>query len=122
MKIRIKGNSVRYRLTKSEVETFCDTGHFAETTEFNGRTFIYALKISETKTHMDAEFVDNTITLIVPEAVCKGWNVNNQVGFEHTVTLNNGNTLFLLVEKDFVCMDETNEDQSDNYPNPKAVC
>nr|WP_298789775.1 hypothetical protein [uncultured Allomuricauda sp.] len=121
MKIRIKGNSIRYRLTKTEVEAFCTTGYFSETTEFNDHKLTYALKVSETKTHLDAEFVDDTITLIVPEAICKGWNINNQVGFEHTLALNNGNTLFLLVEKDFVCMDETIEDQSDNYPNPKAL-
>jgi hypothetical protein len=30
--------------------------------------------------------------------------------------------LFLLIEKDFVCLDNTFEDQSDNYPNPNAVC
>jgi hypothetical protein len=28
------------------------------------------------------------------------------------------NSLYLLVEKDFVCLDETSEDQSDNYENP----
>ena len=121
MKIRIKGNSVRYRLTRSEVETFCNTGHFAETTEFNGQTFTYALAVSETKKHMDAEFLNDTITLIVPKETCKGWNVNDKVGFEHTLTLDNGNKLSLLVEKDFICMDRTTEDQSDNYPNPRAM-
>jgi hypothetical protein len=25
-----------------------------------------------------------------------------------------------LLEKDFACLDNTLEDQSDNYPNPKA--
>ncbi len=119
MKIRIKGNSIRYRLTRSEVETFCHTGYFAESTEFNERNFTYALKVSETNTDMYAEFLDNTIILNVPAATSKNWDVNNLVGFEHTVTLKNGNKLFLLVEKDFVCMDETVEDQSDNYPNPK---
>jgi hypothetical protein len=24
------------------------------------------------------------------------------------------------LEKDFTCLDETGEDQSDNYPNPKT--
>jgi hypothetical protein len=32
--------------------------------------------------------------------------------------MENGKELFLLLEKDFVCLDETIEDQSDNYPNP----
>ncbi|WP_299485395.1 DUF7009 family protein [uncultured Allomuricauda sp.] len=121
MKIRIKGNSIRYRLTRSEVEIFCNTGYFSEATEFNDRTFTYALKVSEANTEMDAKFLDDSIILYVPAATSKNWDVNNLVGFEHTMTLNNGNELFLLVEKDFVCMDETTEDQSDNYPNPKAL-
>jgi hypothetical protein len=36
--------------------------------------------------------------------------------------IGNDKYLFLLVEKDFVCLDNTVEDQSDNYPNPNAVC
>ena len=28
----------------------------------------------------------------------------------------------LLIEKDFVCIDNTDEDQSDNYPNPNLKC
>ena len=33
-----------------------------------------------------------------------------------------GKDLFLLIEKDFVCLDHTFEDQSDNYPNPNKLC
>jgi hypothetical protein len=29
--------------------------------------------------------------------------------------------LQLLVEKDFTCLDNVDEDQSDNYPNPLAL-
>ena len=43
-------------------------------------------------------------------------------GFQHKQALSNGKELFLLVEKDFVCLDNTFEDQSDNYPNPNAHC
>lgn len=44
MKIRIKGNSIRYRLTKTEVETFCKTGSYKETTNFGNSVFTYQLK------------------------------------------------------------------------------
>jgi len=27
-----------------------------------------------------------------------------------------------LLEKDFVCLDHTTEDQSDNYENPNTTC
>jgi hypothetical protein len=40
----------------------------------------------------------------------------DKVGYEGT----HGN-LHLLVEKDFTCLDNVAEDQSDNYPNPLAA-
>ncbi|MFT5833421.1 MAG: hypothetical protein ACI97N_001048, partial [Cognaticolwellia sp.] len=46
---------------------------------------------------------------------------NNQVGFKYEMPLENGEILSLLLEKDFVCLDERGEDESDNYPNPKAM-
>jgi len=38
-----------------------------------------------------------------------------RVGFE-----NHYGALHLLIEKDFTCLDNVDEDQSDNYPNPLA--
>ncbi|TMU56146.1 DUF7009 family protein [Flagellimonas algicola] len=119
MKIRIKGNSVRYRLTKTEVETFCKTGYYEERTEFNTKTFTYALKAVDVD-NLGAEFMEDTVTLLVPKKWSSNWFENNRVGFENTMILNNKSELFLLVEKDFACLDNTTEDQSDNYPNPKA--
>ena len=58
----------------------------------------------------------------MPDAIAKEWVESNEVGFQHKLQLENGTELFLLIEKDFVCLDNTFEDQSDNYPNPNAVC
>lgn len=118
MKIRLKGNSVRFRLTKTEVETFCKTGYFAEHTEFNTNVFTYALKSKEGLEGLEADYKENTITVYLSAKEQDNWALTERVGFQNTVRLKNGQELFLLVEKDFVCMDETIEDQSDNYPNP----
>ncbi len=119
MKIRIRGNSIRYRLTKSEVETFCNTGRFTETTDFGNAKFTYALEAKEGIDTLAAQFHDQTITLFLETGISKSWFESNKIGFSHSVTGANGTELKLLIEKDFVCMDETVEDQSDNYPNPK---
>jgi hypothetical protein len=58
----------------------------------------------------------------MPKSIADEWTESNEVGFQHIQILPNGTELFLLVEKDFVCLDNTFEDQSDNYPNPNAVC
>ena len=120
MKIRIKGNSIRYRLTKTEVEAFCSTGHIAEQTEFNSNSFTYELKAKTGISQLEANFTNNTITLYLPENQRHNWHTNTKVGFENRMTLAAGKELSLLVEKDFVCLDVRDEDESDNYPNPLA--
>tara|TARA_R110002051_G_scaffold105833_4_gene178923 strand:+ start:21814 stop:22176 length:363 start_codon:yes stop_codon:yes gene_type:complete len=120
MKIRIKENTIRFRLTKTEVATFAKTGYFAEHTEFGTAIFTYQLKAKQAITDLEADYENNTITIYFPDSEKKDWANSSKVGFENTYKTSTGITLFILVEKDFVCMDETNEDQSDNYPNPKA--
>jgi hypothetical protein len=121
MKIRIKGNSIRYRLTKTEVETFCKTGSFKETTDFGDSIFTYVLQSKEDIDTLDAQFQSNTITLFLEKSKCKDWFESKQIGYKQSIERTNGTTLTLLIEKDFICMDETIEDQSDNFPNPKLL-
>ncbi|MBU2907350.1 hypothetical protein KO529_21290 [Arenibacter algicola] len=118
MKIRIKGNSIRYRLTKSEVATFCAVGFYEEQTEFKDHIFKYVLRSKENISHLEADFKNDTIIMYLPEKDKLVWKKSDRVGFQHTMALEKGKELFLLLEKDFVCLDETIEDQSDNYPNP----
>ncbi|MCK0136739.1 hypothetical protein [Arenibacter sp. S6351L] len=121
MKIRIQGNSVRYRLTRSEVESLKKDGYYKEQTAFNGKSFIYAVAAKENITGLQAEFKGDTITLLLPKNESLKWPDSEQVGYENKMVLNDGQVLNLLLEKDFVCLDERVEDQSDNYPNPKAT-
>lgn len=120
MKIRIKGNSIRYRLTKTEVETFCKTGSYQETTDFGTSVFTYVLKAKKGIDTLEASFEENTITLYLSDKERSDWAISDRVGFNGTMDLPNGQQLSLLLEKDFVCLDETVEDQSDNYPNPRT--
>lgn len=118
MKIRIKGNSIRYRLTKSEVDMFCKTGRLEEVTNFGNSVFTYAIQAKEAIHMLDAQFEANTVTLFLDKEKSKHWFESNEVGFTHSVKKGNGTNLLLLLEKDFACLDEREEDQSDNYPNP----
>jgi hypothetical protein len=120
MKIRIKGNTIRFRLTKTEVDTLCKEGYIEEITYFGDRTFSYAVQRSAIPT-MEATFSENKLTLAISEDKVANWETNQQVGFEHAMPVGDNKTLELLLEKDFACLDERLEDQSDNYPNPKAL-
>ncbi|MDC6390520.1 hypothetical protein PP182_17660 [Maribacter sp. PR1] len=118
MKIRIKGNSVRLRLTKTEVGVFCKKGLYEEKTHFPDKIFTYSLQKKNGIDHIEANFSDDSIIVNISEDLVIDWDINTVVGFQHYQKLLNDETLFLLIEKDFVCLDETIEDQSDNYPNP----
>ena len=121
MKIRIKGNSVRFRLTKTEVERFCKEGIYEETTLFASNTLIYTLKGKTGIKELEADFLENRIIIYMPEEELLTWANSDKVGYSNSVDWNDTSSLSLLVEKDFTCLDNTVEDQSDNYPNPKLL-
>jgi hypothetical protein len=131
MKLRIKGNSLRIRLTKTEVSTLANTGYLEEKTVFPGNDFTYALQRADDATELSATFSNNKMTMFVPAAFVKDWPENEVVGIHANMPLSNNarpddpfgrDSLYLLLEKDFVCLDETTEDQSDNFENPNKTC
>lgn len=122
MKIRIKGNSIRFRLTQSEVKQLSETGSVQESTEFGDTMFQYRVQLMKGIEQLQATYSKNQILLLVPEVDGKTWFQNETVGFEHGMPLPKGEKLHLLLEKDFTCLENTVEDQSDNYPNPKLQC
>lgn len=123
MKIRIKGNSVRMRLSRSEVERFGKEGYLEEQTLFVNGAFTYALAQKENGDELTAGVEGQKVTMYVPEKLTKEWTGTDMVGLNANMPLPNGEQLFLLLEKDFKCVDAAvNEDQSDNYDNPLMSC
>ena len=116
MKLRVKGNSIRYRLSKSDVSRFLENGQISEEVNFGNSSLFYELTI----THNDqlyATFTNQTITVFMPLQMASGWDKTEQVGFSGSF-----NNLNILIEKDFQCIDNNLEYQSDNYPNPLLNC
>lgn len=123
MKIRIKGNSIRYRLTKTEIADFGRNGYLEERTSFpSGTSLHYRLEKKAAIENMEASYSGNSITIYVPEKIAEEWTKTDVVGYDYILPMSEGEQLFLLIEKDFVCLDHTLEDQSDNYPNPNKAC
>jgi hypothetical protein len=114
MKLRIKGNSLRYRLTRSDIAQLAKVGFLEDKIDFGEQALLYALQLTD-KEELSANLVNSTITLYMPKSKLIEWENTDKVGFE-----NASGDLHLLVEKDFKCLDKVEEDQSDNYPNPLA--
>ncbi len=124
MKLRIKGNSLRLRLTKGEVEEFGKKGKVTDSIEFGSsehNKLTYSLISSDESNRVTTEFDNGKITVFVPASVAQSWTGFEQVGFDAIQRLVGEESLSILVEKDFVCLTEREgEDESDNYPHPKA--
>jgi len=113
MKLRIKGSSIRYRLTQSDMER-AKEGYLEEQVNFAGTPLIYALQTTEGQ-ELTCSYIGNKITLNIPRTAIESFANTDVVGYD-----NQDGGVYLLIEKDFTCLDEVNEDQSDNYPNPLA--
>jgi hypothetical protein len=121
MKIRIKGNSVRLRLTKSEVKCISEDIPVSEKVDFGSTQLYYQIDSIDIDQPV-AKFENNMISITLPKSFTANWVNNEVVGIEHLQKNINGSELILLIEKDFVCLDRTFEDQSDNYEHPKNIC
>ncbi len=121
MKIRIQGNAVRIRLSKKDLEKLTNEGSVIEYTTFGAARFSYAVERTDMG-QLSATFENGKITMLIPEAYIKDWATNDVVGFDATMQTSTTDTLYLLIEKDFKCLDQTTEDQSDQYENPKQNC
>ena len=121
MKLRIKGNSVRIRLSVTEVQLLSSGMQLQEITRFGDSQLVYAVQPVDAE-NMHATFSNNKITLQVPSVYLQGWPSNSVVGFEELVNVGGGDTLHLLLEKDFKCLDVSEEDQSDFFENPAKSC
>lgn len=116
MKIRIKDNTVRIRLTKSEVASLSENGRIISKTEFLNKDFVYGIEILYQE-GLSISFEDEEMMVQMPKSYVEEWVNTDRVTFEET-----HNKILILLEKDFVCIDRPEEDQSDNYPNPNLVC
>lgn len=125
MKIRIRGNAIRLRLMQNEVAEIAEKGIFQEETHFpSGEKFTYALEAAQVPA-LQAHFSGNKICIKAPEAEVKHWANSDQVGMENFVELPSGETLRILVEKDFKCLtprDHEPEEQAYENPLDKHTC
>jgi hypothetical protein len=123
MKLRIKGNSIRLRLSQSEVEEFNSSGFFEETTRLGTATndvFYYRLQKSEVL-NIAAKLEDRRILVDIPTEMAGQWALSDQVGMEHYQETGRSEQLRILIEKDFQCLKpRAGEDESDNFPNSEA--
>lgn len=121
MKLRIKDDSVRLRLTQSEVEELALQGkYFSNCQIIKGKEELrYGIEATREEA-ASIRFSQGILCAYVPADKITEWAESEQIGISEEIE-NRGDMLSLLIEKDFTCLtSRPSEDESDNYPNPLA--
>jgi len=119
MKLRIHGDSLRIRVTKTDLSRLQSDGRISATLEVApGQALTYALAITDGSA-IDVDFTDAALSVYLPRARAALWYADAEVSVEGVKLLPGGKTLEVLVEKDFTCLvPRAGEDQSDYFANP----
>jgi hypothetical protein len=124
MKLRVRNNSLRLRLTQSEVAQFKESGYVEEKVEFDatGENCLRYALVSADVSEISSTIQGHKITIHIPKAQGRKWADSNLVGLENDQDIGGGKMLRILVEKDFTCLERRDgEDDGDTFPHPGAI-
>jgi hypothetical protein len=82
-----------------------------------GARFTYALQREPSATIPTVQYTENKVLVLLPADQADVWGGSDLVGIAEDISLGE---LALLVEKDFACLDRSDEDNQDTFANPNA--
>jgi hypothetical protein len=112
MKLRFYSNTLRLRLSQSDVARLAETGRVEENVEFPGRTLTYAIALGPSP-EIGAAFDGERIEVMVPVETGRSWIGTDQIGIENPIC-----SPKILIEKDFKCLHENAAVDVEAFPNP----
>ncbi|MEO8467100.1 MAG: hypothetical protein ABI640_17345 [Gammaproteobacteria bacterium] len=120
MKLRIRGNSLRLRVSRTELLQIAEQGSAEDSIRFApGAEWRYGIEVHPGG-DVAARFAGNSLRVIVPKASVERWLDEREVAIEGEQAIGSGETLRILVEKDYTCLaPRSGEDDSDLFVNPQ---
>jgi hypothetical protein len=121
MKLRLQSNSIRLRLKRDEVAQLIKENIVEEVITFGAdQALRYCLQVSHNLSAPQATFRMGEVLIKVPYDMATHWALSKQVGIEGTQDIAGQAPLQILVEKDFACLNGTDEQNVGTFPNPLA--
>lgn len=120
MKLRLRENTVRFRLTRSEVVALVNGEVVEQTTRFAIGQSLSCAIIPSTDPRARMAYAGGEILLRLPTSLIAGWAETAEVSLRLEQRVDDDATLQILVEKDFVCL-HGDDDNADAFPNPAAA-
>ena len=117
MKLRLLGNSIRLRLTRTDVNALGEGRPVVERTEFaDGAALEFALVPADVE-GIEAHFDGQRLAVRAPTALLTAWASSDRVALAEP---DPGAVPAILVEKDFACLSpRAGDDDADTYAHPE---
>jgi hypothetical protein len=121
MKLRIKGDSLRLRLSQGEMRSLAERGEVEDRISFPGGAALrYRVGVDKTSTAISAAYATNLIDILIPRVLAERWCGTDLVTLSASQPLAGGE-LRLVLEKDWACLaPREGEDETDNFPHPRS--
>jgi hypothetical protein len=121
VKLRIKGDSLRLRLSQGEMRALAERGEVEDRVSFPGDAALrYRLRVDHKNDAISASYASNLIDILVPRALSERWCGSDLVTLSASQPLAAGE-LRVVLEKDWACLaPREGEDESDNFPHPRS--
>ena len=119
MKLRVKGNSLRLRLTRSEVTRLYQEGAVRERAEFGPAEILtYEIRADSETDAVRTVFRSGSVQVLASPERLREWAASEEVG----IYAQSG-PMEVAIEKDFRCLTRPEEQWDDDvYPNPEESC
>lgn len=126
MKLRLKGNSIRVRLDRRDIERLIGEGRVDDAVRFGPKlAFSYAVELgSAPRERPIASYGDGRLTIQIDPADAEAWLASDRIRFDHVQPVEGG-VVRVLLEKDFACIDRPPGEEADDayaFPNPAISC
>ncbi|MEK0439387.1 MAG: hypothetical protein RLZZ504_303 [Bacteroidota bacterium] len=97
MKIRLSNNSIRIRLSQSDLDSIKNGISLSIQLPIGTQDLVFTLKFGET-----IECNANEISIALPQTTLLPWIASRETSLSTNITYPNNRTLRLIVEKDFL--------------------
>lgn len=118
MKTRINENTVRFRLTKPDLEKLRNGHSVMNKLPFQVQDFTIELK--PTASLKTAEMKEASIVFSIPLEQFTALHQSNEEGFKQSFDCSDGRILMVIVEKDYKCEGRKVSNEQDFFSRPET--
>jgi hypothetical protein len=123
MKLRVRGDTLRLRLKRGEVDQLAAGVGIVEETHFPSSVLTFRLDVSDDDA-VFADFDNGSLVVSLPKSSVLEWAGTDEVSLLAEQKLPGTGTLSVLIEKDFSCLEPGHhrdcEEDEDTFAHPSA--